>query len=110
MSNGNIRSPDVSYMRGDRLPGGEPPAGFIAGAPDLAIEIISPSENRADMARKVQEYFDSGAEQVWQVFPDTREVVVFTGPDDSRTLRGDDTLAAPDLLPGFSCPVSDIFE
>jgi Uma2 family endonuclease len=110
LSHGTIRSPDLAFMRRARLPGGRAPVGLIDGAPDLAVEIISPSEDRADMARKVREYFESGAEQVWQVFPETRQVVVFTAPDESRMLREPDVLDAPALLPGFSCRVSEIFE
>jgi len=110
MAGGNIRSPDVSYVRRDRFPEGEPPIGFVDGAPDLAIEIISLSEDRRDMARKVREYFTAGAEQVWQVFPEMRQVVVFTAPDESRVLGESDVLEAPDILPGFSFRVSEIFE
>jgi Uma2 family endonuclease len=109
MAGGNIRSPDVSFMKKDRLPGGEAPEGFIDGAPDLAIEIISPSENRSDMLAKVIEYLDSGAQQVWHVFPEAQRVVAYRSLDDITTLHSSDTLEASDLLPGFQCRVSDLF-
>ena len=61
MAGGNIRVPDVAFMRKERLPGGKAPDTFGNGAPDLCVEIISPSEDTPDMTRKVEEYFASGA-------------------------------------------------
>ena len=62
------------------------------------------------MTRKVQEYFDGGAAQVWHVFPERQEVVVFTSPTDMQALGADGILDAGGLLPGFSCRVADLFE
>ncbi len=109
MVDGNIRAPDVSYTRKERFPGGHAPDTFGNLAPDLCVEVISPSEKPTDIARKVREYFDGGAEQVWHVFPEEQRVIVFTSPTEMRTLDADDTLDAGDLLPGFSCRVSDLF-
>ncbi len=109
MTGGNIRIPDFSFTRKSRLPGGKVPNTFGDLAPDLCVEIISPSEERAEVARKVREYFDGGAEQVWHLFPDQQRVVVFMSPTETRTLDADDTLTAGDILPGFSCRVEDLF-
>jgi Uma2 family endonuclease len=109
MASGNIRSPDLSFMRFERLPDGEAPIGFVPGAPDLCIEVISPSEDQRDSWDKVGEYFESGAAQVWHVFPETRRVVVFQSMGDIRTYSGEDTLEPGDLLPGFQCRVTDLF-
>ena len=109
MTDGNIRVPDFSFTRKSRLPGGKVPDAFGDVAPDLCVEIISPSEERADMARKMREYFEAGAEQVWHVFPERQEVVVFTAPTETRTLNAEDILTAGDILPGFSCHVGDLF-
>lgn len=106
---GNVRVPDLSFTRRERLPGGAVPNTFGDAAPDLCVEIISPSEDRADMACKVEEYFASGAVLVWHVFPDTQTVLVFTSPTLSVTLSAGDTLTGGDLLPGFSCRVGDLF-
>jgi len=108
MASGNIRSPDVSFMRFDRLPDGDAPVGFVDGAPDLCIEIISPSEDQRDSWRKVGEYFESGASQVWHVFPETRRVVVFRSMDDVRTYSDEDVLEADTVLPDFRHRVSDL--
>jgi Uma2 family endonuclease len=109
MASNNIRSPDVSFMRKSRLPDGKPSQGFEEGAPDLCIEIISPSEDRADMGRKVREYFATGAQQVWHLFPETSSVCVFTSPTASTIYSADDELDGGDLLPGLHCRVSELF-
>jgi len=109
MANGSIRVPSTSYTRKGRFPGGHAPDTFGDLAPDLCVDIISPSEKRADMARKVREYFDGGAVQVWHVFPERQQVTVFTSPTDMQTLGADGILDAGGLLPGFSCRVADLF-
>ena len=106
----NLRSPDVSFTRKERFPGGVPPEGFGDEAPDLCVEVISPSEEPAEIARKVREYFASGARLVWHLFPETRTAKVFTSPTADATLDPDDELDGGDLLPGFVCRVADLFE
>ncbi len=110
MKDGNVRAPDVSFTRKERFPGGQAPDGFGDLAPDLCVEIISPSERRGQMTRKVQEYFDGGAVQVWHVFPERQEVVVFMSPTETQTFGADSVLDAGGLLPGFSCRMGDLFE
>lgn len=109
MASGNVRSPDVSFMRKERLPGGVPSVGFEDFAPDLAIEIISPSERPEDMAEKVAEYFGAGAQQVWHLFPETKRVTVYLSPFETAAFGPGDTLDAGDLLPGFSCRAEELF-
>ncbi len=109
MANGNIRVPSTSYTRKERFPGGHAPDTFGDLAPDLCVEIISPSEKKAGMARKVREYFDGGAVQVWHVFPERQQVTVFTSPTETQTLGADGILDAGGILPGFSCRVADLF-
>ena len=109
MSNKNIRCPDVSFIRKDRYPDG-PPVGFAEFAPDICVEIISPSENRSDALAKVGEYFESGAQLVWHVFPEARRVVVYTSPIDVITLEADHILTAGELLSDFHTRVSELLE
>jgi Uma2 family endonuclease len=109
MSNHNVRSPDFGFTRYDRFPNGEVPDGFAEFAPDLAVEIISPSEEPGDMTRKVDEYFASGAQQVWHMFPETLAVKVFRSPSDVTMLGPDDEVDLDDLLPGFRSRVADLF-
>lgn len=108
MQSGNIRCPDVSFMRRERLPDGVPPRGFVDGAPDLCVEVISPSEDERDSWVKIGEYFESGAGQVWHVFPERRRVVVYKSMDDVHTYVADDTVDGGDLLPGVSFRVGDV--
>jgi Uma2 family endonuclease len=103
-----LRGPDVAYMRADPAPYGKP-AGFIRGAPDLAVEVISPANTWVDIQEKVQQYFGAGCRLVWIVQPKTRSVLVHSSPDESRTLREHDTLDGADVLPGFALPVADLF-
>jgi Uma2 family endonuclease len=106
---GNLRSPDVSFTRKERLPDGRVPDGFGDVAPDLCVEVISPSEERADMERKLREYFAAGAEQVWHLFPDTQQVTVFFSPSETATFGSDDEVNGGDLLPGFRSRVRNLF-
>jgi Uma2 family endonuclease len=108
MASGNIRSPGVAFVSRLRRPDGPLPMGFLNGAPDLAVEIISPSEDEPDRARKVVECLASGAQQVWQVFPESRRVVVYESLDRVRSLGAGEELDGGDLLPNFRCRVSDL--
>lgn len=110
MANGNLRSPDVSYTRKERLTNGKPEKGFRNGAPDLCIEVISPSEDPAEMQQKVREYFDSGAEQVWHLYPEERRLRQFLSPIDSHLLEPEAELDASTLIPGFRIRVADLFD
>jgi Uma2 family endonuclease len=109
MTNGNIRSPDLSFMRSERLPDGQAPETIGDGAPDRAVEILSPSERPGAVYRKLGEYFDAGACQVWLIRPEARTVSIFGTSVDPLVLAEGDTLDGGDLLPGFACPVADIF-
>lgn len=109
MSNRNVRCPGFGFTRYDRFPTGEVPDGFVEFAPDLAVEIISPPEDPADMARKVEEYFASGARLVWHMFPETKTLVVFRSPSDATIYQPDDVIDLDDLLPGFRSRVAELF-
>jgi len=110
MADGNVRCPDVSFTLKERLPEGEPSDHFAPFAPDLAVEVVSPSEDYADLLRKVGEYFASGSKQVWLLFPNTRTVKVFTAPFEMQTLQAHDELTGGDLLPNFRVRVGELFE
>lgn len=109
MTSKNIRCPDVSFTLYEHVPDDEPTDGFADFAPDLCIEIISPYEDRADMQRKLEEYFASGAKQVWHMFPEEQRILVYTSPVESKTYAAEDEIDAGDLLPGFHCRVADLF-
>jgi len=110
MAGGNIRSPDLSLMAVSRLPQGKPPVDFIDGAPDLAVEIVSPSENMNDLLQKVGEYFESGSREVWLLFPDRKQVYRFKAPLEIEILNENDILTGGELLPEFQVRVGELFE
>jgi Uma2 family endonuclease len=104
-----VRAPDAAFVAAARVPASGLPDGYFPGAPDLGVEVISPSEAAAEINRKVGEYFAAGARLVWIVYPDTRQVVVFRSARASVALGADDTLDGGELLPGFACRVAEIF-
>src|SRR5205085_207857 len=96
--------------------GSSPRAGWkrsrpsVAGfAPDLAIEILSKSNTRAEMARKRRAYFAGGTRAVWEINPRRRTVTVYTNPISSDRLIETDTLDGGDVLPGFKLRLSELF-
>ncbi len=104
-----VRGPDVGFVRRARVPA-EPPAGFWPGAPDLAVEVVSPSNTLSELQEKVIEYFDAGATQVWVIESRTRSVIVYHSLTDIAVLREPESLSAGDLLPGFAMPIAHLFE
>ncbi len=107
MVTGNIRSPDVSLILRERLPEGEVPEGFMDGAPDLAIEVISPNEDWAELGRKLGEYFMSGAKEVWLIDPDRKTVTVYKSLIDVQVFHADEEIVT-DLIPNFKCKVAEL--
>ena len=104
-----VRSPDIYYVRAERIPEGEVFEGFWQIAPDLAVEIVSPGDTAEEVRTKVREYLDAGTSMVWVVYPRSREVIVHTPDGLARTYGPEATLETPSVLPGFSCPVNAIF-
>jgi Uma2 family endonuclease len=81
---------------------------YIQGAPELAIEVVSPSESAAYLRIKTEAYLANGSQSVWIVFPEVRSVMVYSR-DSLRELKGDQTIT-DSLLPSFSCPVAAFFK
>jgi Uma2 family endonuclease len=106
-----VRAPDVAYVSAARIPASGIPEGFWPLAPDLAVEIVSPSESATDIRDKISDYLHAGTQLVWVLYPTRREVVAHRPDGTARTLTAvaDDTLAQPDLLPGFACPLAALF-
>jgi Uma2 family endonuclease len=106
-----VRLPDVSFFSRERLAtwGGKP---ILNVAPDLAVEVISEGNTKAEMRQKMKEYFDSGTRLVWLVYPKTRTIEVYEQLTEqpARTLGHTDTLDGGSVLPGFAVPVADVFQ
>jgi Uma2 family endonuclease len=105
----NERIPDVSFVAAHRLPAEGVPEGVWQISPDLAIEVISPSDLHVKVSGKILEYFDAGVRQVWIVSPEHRSVTIFRSVTDVQVFVGDMILASEDLLPGFRCPLKGLF-
>ena len=106
LADGQVRAPDVSFYRWARFPDGLLPEGqALPIAPDIAVEVISLSNTRREMERKVIEYFAAGTQRVWYVYPKEQRVQVFTKVDESYELHEDDLLTDDELLPGFSLSI-----
>jgi Uma2 family endonuclease len=103
-----IRQPDVSVIGKERIAATEADS-YFQGAPDLAVEIVSPSDSAQDLETKVRQYLQAGAQQVWVLYPKTKNIHVFSGARSLRILDENQTLEGGELLPGFSIKVSDLF-
>jgi Uma2 family endonuclease len=103
------RAPDVAYIRAERIPASGIPEGYGNLAPDLAVEVVSPSETAQDIRDKVHDFLTAGTPLVWVAYPRTREVVAHTADGLARTFTVKDSLEF-DLLLGFSCTVAELFE
>lgn len=104
-----VRVPDVSFVRAERMPPEEQWSRFLELAPDLAVEVISPSDTVRSSLDKVREYLDAGVQLVWVVQPSRRMVTVYYPDRTARLYYDDATLDGGDVLPGFTLPVADIF-
>ena len=102
-----VREPDVSFIRTDRLPS-QFSRRFSEILPDLAVEIVSPSDDYSETFRKCDMWLEAGVQEVWIVDPRRRAVTVLRNPRESITLRAGEALETS-LLPGFQLPVADIF-
>jgi Uma2 family endonuclease len=111
MKNGDCLSPDISFVGKERLPGRKAISpGFFQGAPDLAVEVISPGESQKRLEQKLAQYFAEGTRLAWVVNPKDRTVCVYTSPEHSTTLHEGDQLEGAPVLPGFAFPLKELFE
>ena len=104
-----VRVPDVSFVARGRLPEEEPPEGFLELAPDLVVEVVSPTDRRREVDEKVLEWLNAGTRLVWVIHPSSRTATVHRPPDLTESLTEADSLDGGDVVPGFSCLVGDLF-
>jgi len=102
-----VRAPDVAFVQVDRVPPGGV-KGYFQGAPDLAVEVVSPSDRPDEVAAKVQDWLQAGCSTVWVVEPANRTVAVHRLGNQVAILTTVDTLTGGDVLPGFSMPVARV--
>ena len=111
LKTGNKRSPDVSFIAKARLQGIKRlPKGYFQGSPDLAIEILSPSNTVEEIHDKIVEFFENETRLVWVIHPDEQYVLVYHSPSPDRLLRLADSLDGEDVVPGFSLAIAELFQ
>jgi Uma2 family endonuclease len=104
-----VRAPDTAFVSKERILAHGKPEKFWEGAPDLAVEVVSPNDRFDDVIEKVQEYLAAGARLVWVALPRTKSVMVHRPNGEGKLLREGEELSGEEVLPGFVCPVSQIF-
>jgi Uma2 family endonuclease len=87
-----------------------PIRGFFQGSPDLAVEILSPSNTVEEIHEKIVEYFDNDTRLVWVIHPDEKYVLVYHSPEPDGFLRSADHVEGEEVVPGFSMAVAELFE
>jgi Uma2 family endonuclease len=104
-----VRGADAAFVVAGRIPSSGRPTRFWEGPPDLAIEVVSPSDTLQEVEEKVDDYLAAGTRRVWVVNPKRRTVTVYRPGAQPEVLREADGLAGEDVLPGFRCPVAALF-
>jgi Uma2 family endonuclease len=104
-----VRKPDVCFVARGRFPNEVIPKGSIQIAPDLAVEVISPNDTYEEVEVKVKEYLVAGVRLVWVISPESKTIIVRRPDKTAAWLDSSDILSGENVVPGFGCPVADIF-
>jgi Uma2 family endonuclease len=108
LPSGNLRSPDASFVRTEKLPGGRSPVDYGALVPDLVVEVLSPGDSPRAVREKVAEYLRCGVPLVWIVDPGARSTV-HRAHAYTVELAGDAVVTGEPVLSGFSCRIAEFF-
>jgi Uma2 family endonuclease len=104
------RKPDGSYFSRGRLPGDRVPEKHIRVAPDLVIEVISPTDRGENIEQKLRDYFEAGVRRVWVIYPKARTAHIYRPGGLARVLREDEEIDGEDVIPGFRVRLADILQ
>ena len=104
-----VRAPDAAFVSRERPREVGPVEGYWPGAPDLAVEVVSPNDRHSEVIEKALEWLDAGCRMVLVVDPKQHTVTVRRSREDIRILADGDTLDGDGVIPGFSMPVTEIF-
>src|SRR5262245_22753161 len=105
-----VRCPDVAVISDARLAGRPLPEKFFPGPPDLAVEILSPTDVSVYVQQKVRDYLEAGARLVWLLVPQSKTATVYRADGSARLLRERDNLEGEDVLPGFTARLSGLYD
>jgi len=106
----NERLPDIAFVAADRIPPEGEPQGMWPFAPDLAVEILSPTDLHEKVSGKIREYFTAGVRQVWLISPEYKTVTIYQSPTEVRMLTEEVELSSDEILPGFRCRLRELFQ
>ena len=104
-----VRAPDLAFVSRERIPESGITKKFWQGAPDLAVEVLSPGDTVYELEEKVQQWLAAGTKAVWVLNPKRRGVSVYRSMSDVTLLAESDELDGGDVVPGFRCKVADFF-
>ena len=102
-----VRAPDIAFIRRERIPHPEPP-GYPDLAPDLAIEVLSPSNRPGEVLAKIADWLSAGTSLVWVLDPERRQARVYRQDGTEALVSGNEALSGEDVLPGFACTLDAI--
>lgn len=103
-----VRAPDVGFVRAERVPA-RVPVGYFDGAPDLAVEVLSPDDRPSEVGDKVSDWLAAGAGLVWVIDPGSRRTLVHRADGTRSRLTDRDALEGETVVPGFTCLLREIF-
>src|SRR5215217_377466 len=101
-----VRVPDAAFVRAERAPQGPARRSFPRLAPDLLVEVLSPSERASEVVAKLEMYQEAGVPLIWLVDPAKMTITAIAAGKSTKVLQSNDTLDGGDVLPGFSAPVA----
>jgi len=104
-----VRAADAAFVSGDRAPD-PPPLGYAALAPDLAVEVVSPNDRAGEVQGKVSDWLTGGSRLVWVIDPVRRRAVIYRADGSVALLSEHDALDGEDVLPGFGCPLAELWQ
>lgn len=107
--NNRVRKPDCAFVAAGRLPNDRSPGGDIAIAPDLVIEVVSPNDTYEEVSTKVMDYKSARVKLIWVISPETKTVLIRRLDGTCSELNESGALSGEDVLPGFTCPVAELF-
>jgi Uma2 family endonuclease len=103
-----VLAPDISFVRQDQIDTIGIPKEFFPEAPDLAVEVVSPSDTAEEVDDKMRRWLAAGVRLAWVVHPGGRTVTVYRSTSDIELLSENDALDGGDVVPGFTCRVGDV--
>lgn len=104
-----VRIPDASFVPNGRLPDEKIPKGFITVHPDLVVEVVSPHDEAEELEKKIADYFKAGVKLIWILYPETRNAIVRRSDRTATEIPPEGSLSGESVIPGFSCPLADVF-